>query len=97
MYLLKKYFKKEVLCTWTIISIYYKICKKNCSKIHLYEKVIFVQKEMQSYYKVTSLADSISFAWAIVQLVYNLDTYDHVTCTHFHFPIDIDIFKLVCN
>jgi hypothetical protein len=38
------------------------ICKKHCSNIHLYEKVIFGQKEMQSFVKATHLPHCISFA-----------------------------------
>jgi len=45
--------------TWTIISIYYKNLQNNCSKIHLYKKVIFGQKDMQSFFNITHL---ISFA-----------------------------------
>jgi hypothetical protein len=36
--------------------------KNNCSKNHFYEKNIFGQKYMQSFFKVTSLAHLILFA-----------------------------------
>jgi hypothetical protein len=36
-------------------------CKKNCSKIHLYEKVIFGQKDIESFFKVIVLVYCISF------------------------------------
>jgi hypothetical protein len=42
--------KQKKSCTWTIINIYYKICKRIVQKF-IYEKVIFVQKDMQSYSK----------------------------------------------
>jgi hypothetical protein len=35
--------KKNMLCTWITISIYYKL-QKNCSKIHSYEKVLLGKK-----------------------------------------------------
>jgi hypothetical protein len=38
--------QKNMSCTWTIISIYYKNLQKQCSKIHLYVKMIFGQKDM---------------------------------------------------
>jgi hypothetical protein len=37
-------------CTLTIIKIYYKTLKKNCSKIQLYEKVFFGPNDMQSFF-----------------------------------------------
>jgi hypothetical protein len=55
-------FFKNVSCIWTIISIYYKNSKNNCLKIHLYEKIIFGQKDMWSSSKVMSLVHFILFA-----------------------------------
>jgi len=49
--------KKSMSCIWTIITI----GKKNCSNIHLYEKVIFGQKDMLSFLKVTLLVYFILF------------------------------------
>jgi hypothetical protein len=48
-------------CNWTIINTIFTICKKNCSKIHLYEKVIFGHKDMKSFSKATPLAHLILF------------------------------------
>jgi hypothetical protein len=49
-------------CTWTTISIYYKKLQKNCSKTHLYEKVFFGKKDIESFSKVIMLFRCISFA-----------------------------------
>jgi hypothetical protein len=38
-----------------------KNCKKNCSKIHLDERVIFGQKHIESFFKVIMLVYCISF------------------------------------
>jgi len=61
--------KKNMSRTWTIISIYYKNLQKKGSKIHLYKKVIFRQKNMQSFFKVTPLAHFISFAPYILNVI----------------------------
>jgi hypothetical protein len=37
-------------------------CKKKCSKIHLYGKVIFGQKDIKSFLKIMPLVHLISFA-----------------------------------
>jgi hypothetical protein len=39
----------------------YKILQKHCSKTHLYKKIIFGQKDMQSFSKVLLLAHLILF------------------------------------
>jgi hypothetical protein len=43
-----------------LYAFFIKICKKHYSKIHLYEKVFFGQKDMQSFSKVMPLAHFIS-------------------------------------
>jgi hypothetical protein len=53
--------------------------QKNCSKIHLYKKVFFGQKNMQSFFKVMSLVRLISFApkYNIYKCAFNLiDLFD---------------------
>jgi hypothetical protein len=57
-YLFKTYKLKNVSCTWTIISIYYNNLQKNCSNIHLYQKVIFGWKNMKSFFEVTLLVST---------------------------------------
>jgi len=37
-------------------------CKKNCSKIHSYEKVSFRKKDIQSFFEVIMLVHCILFA-----------------------------------
>jgi len=44
------------------MRIYCNNLKKKNSKIHLYEKIIFEQKDLQFFFKVMSLASFISFA-----------------------------------
>jgi hypothetical protein len=41
---------KNMSCVGTTITFFTLICKRFCSKIHLYEKNIFGQKNMQSLF-----------------------------------------------
>jgi hypothetical protein len=54
---------KKKSCTWKKKKVFViKNYKKHCSKIHLYKKIIFGQKEMKSFSKITPLAHLTSFA-----------------------------------